>query len=113
VVCNFNAAGGADPFDNIPSETDFLNVFSPPINGTNEALLNLFESGPNVFTGLFSHEFTTHTPGATDPSGFYVAVATPEPTALWLLLAGSLVFARMRRRWLSDLPKYEKTPDPF
>jgi len=96
VVCNFNGGGGPDPFDGIPSETDFLNVFSPPFNGSNESVLHLFESGPNFFTGLISHDFTTHTPGSNDPSGIYFAVATPEPSALWLLLAGSLSLLWMK-----------------
>ena len=74
VECNFTGSGGADPFDGVPSETDFIDVFSPPRNGTNESILNLFETGP----GLLSHQFTTHTPGATDPNGIYIAVATAK-----------------------------------
>jgi hypothetical protein len=88
VVCNFNGTGGADPYDGIPSETVFNNIFSPPFNGSDESVLHLFESqGP----GIFAHQFTTHTPGSNDPSGSYFAVATPEPSALWLLLIGSLL----------------------
>jgi hypothetical protein len=96
VVCNFNGGGGPDPFDGIPSETVFNTTFPFPPNGSGESVLHLFESGPNFFTGLISHDFTTHTPGSNDPSGVYIAVATPEPSALWLLLAGSLSLLWMK-----------------
>jgi hypothetical protein len=91
--CNFNGTGGADPFDGIPSDTVFNNVFSPPRNGGNESVLHLFESqGPPIF----AHQFTTHTVGSFDPSGTYFAVATAEPTTLWLLLVGSLSLLWMK-----------------
>src|SRR5262249_2259359 len=99
VACNFNGGSGPDPFDGVPSETVFLDVFSPPINGTNESELHLFETGP----GLLNHQFTTHTPGSTDPNGIYIAVATPEASALWLLLVGSLGLLWLKCR-ISNLP---------
>jgi PEP-CTERM motif len=98
VVCNFNGTSGADPFDGIPSETFFFSDF-PPINGQTESFLDLLESS----APFAAHTFTTHTPGAFDPDGVYTVAATPEPSALWLILAGVALLVVRRLQQISKL----------